>query len=361
MASIVSRFLTAAAGTGTSSVASGETALAFGSTVGVTRSRALSLGAVSRSRDVLCSLTGSLPIRQYGTAWNGEDLEEIPLPPEPWMIQPEKDVPRSVTMAWLTDDLMFHGRAYLYTTETYANGMPARFQWLPAEDVQLVASSFRGNRPIGKVSEITYLGNILDPRLVHIFYSPYEPFLATAARSVRIAERLDAAAERYAVNDTPPGHLKQRKGQPLDHDEMVEMASEWSLARQEGRTAFAPEEVDWIESTMDPSRLQLIEARQYAALELARHANVPPWICGISTGGMTYQNATQAKADAVTFGALGFIEALEQGFSSNTITPRGRVVRLDRTAWTDNPLDANMDNRQTRQERTPVPQERTPA
>jgi hypothetical protein len=40
---------------------------------------------------------------------------------------------------------------------------------------------------------------------------------------------------------------------------------------------------------------------------------------GISTGGMTYQNAMQAKADAVTFGALGYIEALEQGFSQNSI------------------------------------------
>jgi phage portal protein BeeE len=270
------------------------------------------------------------------------------------MLQPEKDVPRSVTMAWLTDDLMFHGRAYLYTTEKYANGSPARFQWLPAEDVSITAAAFRGNRPIGKIQQITYAGNILDQSLVHIFYSPYEPLLVAAQRSIRIAERLDAAAERYAVNDTPAGHLKQRKGQPLDRDEMVAMAEEWSEARQEGRTAFAPEEVDWVESTMDPSRLQLVEARQYAALELSRHANVPPWIVGIATGGMTYQNAQQAKADAVTFGALGYIEAIEQGLSANTITPRGRIIRLDRTAWTDNPLDTNLPAPTPTQERTPT-------
>ena len=356
MAFLLPKILKASASTGTSPVATGGTALAFGQTVGVTRARALSLGAVSRSRDVICSLVGSLPIRQYGTQWNGEDLEELPLPPEPWHLQPEVNVPRSVTMSWLTDDLMFHGRAYLYTVEKYANGYPARFQWLPAEDVNLVSPSFRGNRPVGGINQITYLGQILDPNLVHIFYSPYEPLLRTAARSIRIAERLDAAAERYAVNDTPPGHLKQTKGQPLDHDEMVLMAEAWSEARQEGRTAFAPEEVEWIESSMDPSKLQLVEARQYAALELSRHANVPPWIVGISTGGMTYQNAQQAKADAVTFGALGYIEALEQGFSQNSITPRGRVIRLDRTAWTDNPLDANFE-----QPAEPAPTERTPA
>lgn len=354
MASLLSRLLTASAGTGTSTVATGGTALAFGSTVGVTRSRALSLGAISRSRDVLCSLVGSLPIRQYGTAWNGEDLEEIPLPPEPWMLQPEATVPRAVTMAWLTDDLIFQGRAYLYTTERYANGMPARFQWLPAEDVMIVAPAFRGNRPIGRIEQITYAGNVIDPAHVHIFYSPYEALLVSAARSIRIAERLDAAAERFAVNDTPAGHLKQRKGQPLDHDEMVAMAEAWSEARQEGRTAFAPEEVDWVESSMDPSRLQLVEARQYAALELSRHANVPPWIVGISTGGMTYQNAQQAKADAVTFGALGLIEAIEQGLSANTITPRGRIIRLDRSAWTDNPLDVNLPQPAPTPERTPA-------
>lgn len=353
MASLLSRIIKASAGSGTSSIATGGTALAFGQTVGVTRSRALSLGAISRSRDVICSLVGSLPIHQYGTQWNGESLEEIPLPPEPWMLQPEANVPRSVTLAWLTDDMMFTGRAYLYTTERYANGMPARFQWLPAEDVNIVASSFRGNRPIGGIQSIDYAGNQLDQRNVHIFYSPYEPLLRSAARSIRIAERLDAAAERFAVNDTPAGHLKQIKGQPLDHDEMQAMAEAWSEARQEGRTAFAPEEVDWVESTMDPSRLQLVEARQYAALELSRHANVPPWLVGAPTGsGMTYQNAQQAKADAVTFGALGYIEALEQGFSANTITPRGRVIRFDRTAWSDNPLDVNQP--QPQNERTPA-------
>jgi len=354
MASLLNRIVKASSGSGTGTIATGGTALAFGNTVGVSRTRALNLGAISRSRDVICSLVGSLPIRQYGTAWNGETLEEIPLPPEPWMLQPEKEVPRSVTMAWLTDDLMFHGRAYLYTTEKYANGMPARFQWLPAEDVSITAAAFRGNRPIGKIQQITYAGNILDQSLVHIFYSPYEPLLVAAQRSIRIAERLDAAAERYAVNDTPAGHLKQRKGQPLDREEMVAMAEEWSEARQEGRTAFAPEEVDWVESTMDPSRLQLVEARQYAALELSRHANVPPWIVGIATGGMTYQNAQQAKADAVTFGALGYIEAIEQGLSANTITPRGRIIRLDRTAWTDNPLDTNLPAPTPTQERTPA-------
>ena len=355
MASLLSKIIKASAGSDTGTVVAGGTALAFGQTVGVTRSRALSLGAISRSRDVICSLVGSLPIRQYGTAWNGEDLEEIPLPPEPWMLQPETTVPRSVTMAWLTDDLMFHGRGYLYTTERYANGMPARFQWLPAEDMNIVAPAFRGNRPIGGIQEITYAGNVLDPKNVHIFYSPYEPLLRAAARSIRIAERLDAAAERFAVNDTPAGHLKQVKGQPLDHDEMLAMAETWSEARQEGRTAFAPEEVDWIESTMDPSRLQLVEARQYAALELSRHANVPPWLVGAPTGtGMTYMNAQQAKADAVTFGALGYIEAIEQGLSANTITPRGRIIRLDRTAWTDNPLDTNLQQPQQTNERTPA-------
>ena len=353
MAFFVDRFIKASTSTGTGTVAAGGTALAFGQTVGVTRSRALSLGAISRSRDVLCSLVGSLPLRQYGTQWNGEDLEEIPLPPEQWHLQPESNVPRSITLAWLTDDLIFHGRAYLYTVEKYANGFPARFQWLPAEDVNLVSSSFRGNRPVGGIQQITYAGRVLDPNLVHIFYSPYEPLLRSAARSIRIAERLDAAAERYAVNDTPPGHLKQTRGNPLDADEMSAMAEKWSEARQEGRTAFAPEEIDWVESNMDPSRLQLVEARQYAALELSRHANVPPWIVGISTGGMTYQNAMQAKADAVTFGALGYIEALEQGFSQNSMTPRGRVIRLDRTAWTDNPLDTNFAQ--------PAQTERTPA
>ena len=43
--------------------------------------------------------------------------------------------------------------------------------------------------------------------------------------------------------------------------------------------------------------MQLVEGRTYQALELARLANVPPYLVGAPAGtGMTYQNADPGHA-----------------------------------------------------------------
>jgi phage portal protein BeeE len=79
----------------------------------------------------------------------------------------------------------------------------------------------------------------------------------------------------------------------------------------------------------DPSKLQLMEGREHAALELSRVANIPPYLNGIATGGMTYQNAQQARQDLYLFGAKPFISCIEETLSLDTVTPRGRHVRFD--------------------------------
>ena len=81
---------------------------------------------------------------------------------------------------------------------------------------------------------------------------------------------------------------------------------------------------------MDPSKLQLTEARTYQALEMARVANIPPYLVGAPSGsGMTYQNAQQARQDLYLFGAKPFIDCIEQTLSMNNVTPRGRYIYLD--------------------------------
>ena len=81
---------------------------------------------------------------------------------------------------------------------------------------------------------------------------------------------------------------------------------------------------------MDPSKLQLTEARTYQALEMARVANIPPYLVGAPTGsGMTYQNALQARQDLYLFGAKPYIDCVEQTLSMNNVTPRGRYIYLD--------------------------------
>ncbi|MGA1649782.1 MAG: hypothetical protein ACO39Y_10305, partial [Ilumatobacteraceae bacterium] len=70
--------------------------------------------------------------------------------------------------------------------------------------------------------------------------------------------------------------------------------------------------------------------RQYQALELARLANIPPYLVGAPTGtGMTYQNALQARQDLYLFGAKPYLDCLQETLSGNNVLPAGKHVEFD--------------------------------
>jgi phage portal protein BeeE len=85
--------------------------------------------------------------------------------------------------------------------------------------------------------------------------------------------------------------------------------------------------------------MQLVEGRTYQALELARLANIPPYLVGAPAGtGMTYQNAEQARSDLIDYGALPYIGCIEQTLSGPNVTPAGTSIRLETNAWLRSPF-----------------------
>lgn len=113
-------------------------------------------------------------------------------------------------------------------------------------------------------------------------------------------------------------------------EELGELAAGWSAARRNNSIGALNDFVEWKEFNSDPSKLQLVEARQYQALELARLANIPPYLVGAPTGsGMTYQNALQARQDLYLFGAKPYMDCIEETLSGDNVLPRGRHVEFD--------------------------------
>ena len=349
------RNVTAAALQGPTAQASYAGGIIAGNNGRADRARAMRIPTISRGRDLLCSLAASLPIHYYLEQWTGEEMERIPLPPEAWMRRPEARVVRAHTLAWTMDDLIFQGSAHWYVTARRAfDNRPSQFQRLPSNEVIISADYFIGNVPVGPY-QLTWQGNILPAEDVVSFWSPIEALLNCAARSLLTAEKLDQAATRFASSPTAFGWLTTSGGEPLSGDDLAELAQTWADARDTNGVAALNQDVQWNESTMDPSRLQLVEGRQYQSLELARHINVPPYLVGAPTGSsMVYQNAEQARADLVTFGAAPFLDCIEQTLSSEQVTPRGHVVELSRDAWLRNPMDNNLPDPQNSPMEQPV-------
>lgn len=333
--------IAAMAATSTASTAAGALIAANQGLVG--RDRAMRIPTVSRARDLICSMAANLPWRHLLMQWNGDNMEYLPLPLEPWMERPEGRVTRAHTVAWTVDDLFFYGRAHWYVTARYADGRPAGFQRLPAADVLIEADTFANGVPVGTYT-LSYIGSNIPTADVVSFWSPIAPFLTTGARSLMIAERLDQASARFASTPAALGWLKQVGGEPLSGDELQDLASSWQEARDLGSIAALNEFVDWHESTMDPSKMQLVEARQYQALEMSRAANIPPYLVGVNAAGFTYSNAEQSVRDLYLFGALPYILCISETLSGADVTARGHLVRLEmREGMMEPATDPNRD------------------
>jgi hypothetical protein len=295
--------------------------------VGAGVERALSVPTISRARDLMASMIGCLDLQQFTLQWTGEDYEEIHIPGESWFTRPDPNVTRNFIMANTFSDLFFFGRAFWFVTGRYSNGYPATFTWLPAGSINTQDQA--GPQWFGLSKQIDFLGEEIDYRDVVQFLSPINGLLYQGSRAIDIAIRLDSAARRFASNEIASGMLQQTDGEPMSGEELGDLAAAWAAARSSNAIGALNQYVKYVQFDNDPSKLQLMEGREHAALELSRVANIPPYLNGIATGGMTYTNAQQARQDLYLFGAKPFISCIEETLSLDTVTPRGRHVRFD--------------------------------
>jgi phage portal protein BeeE len=267
---------------------------------------------------------------QYRLQWDPaeQEYEKVYIEGESWFTRPDPKVTRNFFMSNLFSDLFFHGRAFAYITSRYNTGYPASFQWLPAANVGTPDQV--GPQYFTISDEVEFNGVELPQENVVQFLSPIMGMIYTGQIAMDTAYKLDTAARRFAVNSIPSGYLQQRGGEPMTAEELGELAAGWAAARRNNSIGALNEFVEWKEFAADPSKLQLVEARQYQALELARLANIPPYLVGAPTGtGMTYQNALQARQDLYLFGAKPYIDCIQETLSGDTIIPRGRHIEFD--------------------------------
>ena len=298
--------------------------------VGELQRLALSVPTVSRSIQMIASMVGCLELKHYTTQWGGESYEEIYIPNEQWMDQPDPRVTRNFIFSQLVSDLMLWGQGFWYiTSRSSATGRPLSFEWLPASMVSL--GDQQTAQRFGPSNDIMFNGVQLNTDDVVQFLAPTQGLLYTGNRAIMTAIKLQQSADRFAVNEIAAGWLQQTDAsEPMSAEDLGELAAAWRNARQTSAIAALNSVVTFKEFSSDPNRLQLVEARQFQSLELSRTTGIPPYLLGIGVpGSYTYQNAQQARQDLYLFGAKQYMDAIEQTLSMNQILPRGRYVEFD--------------------------------
>jgi hypothetical protein len=73
---------------------------------GQARNRAISVPAISRSRDLMASVLASMELEMCTEIWNGNEMETVPLAPRTWLKQLDPEMPNSFLFPWVFDDLI---------------------------------------------------------------------------------------------------------------------------------------------------------------------------------------------------------------------------------------------------------------
>lgn len=300
-----------------------------GAAPAVGRAEALSVPAVQRGRNLLCSIA-TLPLVQRKP---DRQVETNPL-----FQQFDPDVPNVVHLSQTLEDLVFDGIAWWRVTGFGWDGYPTSVRRLDPATVSLQPPAGRSPAPLPSGQDprgaVVYVDGRPVPASEMIrFDSPNPAVLKVGGRAIRRAILLDKAASTYADDPQPAAYFTPAEGaDPADDDDVRDMLADWKRARKQRSTAYVPAALKYNGVPQpSPRDLQLVELQKQAGLEIANAFGVDPEDLGISTTSRTYANNVDRRRDRVNDVLAPFMRALTDRLSMGDVTKRGYTVefRLD--------------------------------
>lgn len=279
------------------------------------RKRAMQTPAFKRVRDLICGPLGTMPLL-YVAPDGAREANQL-------FRQPEKDVPRSVTMTRTAEDMLLDGVAWWEVTD-FDGVWPSRIKRLKKADVTVDDAN----------SRVYHKGrHIPNDRLIK-FESPTAALLESAARAGRASYDLEHAAS-VAADGTPPMEYFTPKDpqDQLDDDEVVQFLDDWLTARRKRTAGFVPGHMEHHIVGWSPEQLQLVAARAEARLGIALEAGVDPEEVGVSTTSRTYANMFERRKAFLDFTLGPYRQAVEDRLSMNDVTPDGYTAAYDIDAF----------------------------
>ena len=282
---------------------------------------ALQVPSVARCRNLIAGVISSIDLELYKKS-TGAELES-PL----WLEQPDMRQPRSVTIAYTVDSLLFYGVAYWRVTSLYADdGRPSGFEWVANTRVTVQTNQdgteIQSYSVNGVVTPMAGIGSLVT------FQSLLPGVLETGARTIQSAIDVQKAASVAAATPMATGFIKN-SGADLPEAQVSGILAAWKAARASRSTAYLTSTLDYQTVGFSPKDMLYTEASQYLATEIARLMNVPAYyISADMNNSMTYQNILDGRKEFVAYSLQPFISAIENRLSMDDITRHGNIVRF---------------------------------
>lgn len=298
----------------------------------VTRDQALSVPAVRRGRNLICSVA-TMPLEQLSpdnTVKASALLRQI-----------DPDVPNVVMIAQTVEDLLFSGISWWMKTGEDFDDFPVSARHLDVTTVSL--------QPPGDGKSPAPLPSGVDPRfgVVYVdgkpiagnrvirFDSPNPAVLKHAGREIRRAIALDVAAKMYAEDPRPLDYFTPTEGaDEVDDDEVKGILAKWKAERKARGTAWVPQSMKY--NSVDspaPRDLQLVELQRQASMDIANALGIDPEDLGISTTSRTYANDVDRRRNKLNEVLAPYMRGITDRLSMGDVTKRGYTVRFNTTEY----------------------------
>jgi hypothetical protein len=296
----------------------------------ISRSQALQVPAVLRSRNLIAGTLACLPIHI-------RDQQRRIATPTTLLEQVDPDVPNVVTFAQTYEDLLFESTSWWRVIETGWHGYPTFAEHISVDRVTISGvdlPTLNGQQSSGPFQVFIDGKPVPDEEVIR-FDSPNPPLLRHAARAIRACLNLDITASNYSETPVPLGVFTPKDGErPRENaKDIQEILDKWNEARRSKVWGYLGRAWDIKELQFNAEQIQLADQRQHAVLEIARAAGIDPEDLGVSTTSRTYQNSEQRRRDLVDFTLTAYMSAVEQRLSMRDVLPRGYEAKVNLDAF----------------------------
>lgn len=310
----------------------------------MTRGEAMSVPAVSRSRHLICATIARLPLEVfragtvlppadqpywcYGTDGQLGDLDDETRI-RYGLYTGQSPFQRMLATA---DDLLFCGWSLWLATRMSAAD-PVTGRRFPLRLVRIPFALWDVDQD-GQL--IDQDGHPFDGDRVVLIQGPHEGVLTFGAVTIRSAATLERTAAEVAR--TPFRlELHQTTDVTLSTAERRELVEETrrALADNAG-VLFTNSALEINEYRLDSGEL-LIGGRQAAALDVARHINIPGAMIDAEPTGssLTYSTTTGRNQQFIDYGLSAYMDAITAALSMDTVVPAGQRTAFDTATLTE--------------------------
>ena len=287
----------------------------------IDRLTALQVPTVSRCRNLIAGVISGIDLQLYSKS-TGAKLEN-PV----WLNQPDIRQPRSVTIAFTIDALIFNSVAYWRVNSLYADdGRPSGFEFINNDRVVVKTNQLGTEvdyyQVDGERVPMSGIGSLIT------FQSLLPGVLQTGGRTIQAA--LDVQKAACVAAGTPmPTSIIKNNGADLPEAQVQGILAAYKSARQNRSTAYFTSTLELQPIGFSPKDMLYNEASQYLATEIARLMNCPAHMVSADmNNSMTYQNILDGRKEFMAYTLQPYICAVEDRLSMDDITARGNVVKF---------------------------------